>query len=81
MQLSDRSLNADAESVGLDLAVLSSCNHSVTTWGTFGMWAALLSGGEYYSQYGVIVPGDIQNIDKEEQRRKKMKKAAAKEEL
>ena len=28
-----------------DLAVLASCDHVIMTWGTFGWWAAYLSGG------------------------------------
>ena len=32
-------------SYGLDLAILSMCNHSVVDYGTFGLWAALLAGG------------------------------------
>eukprot|EP00095_Tigriopus_kingsejongensis_P010181 maker-scaffold105_size367834-snap-gene-1.19 protein:Tk10181 transcript:maker-scaffold105_size367834-snap-gene-1.19-mRNA-1 annotation:"galactoside 2-alpha-l-fucosyltransferase 2" len=49
------------EAIGYDLALLASCNHTIITWGSFSMWAAILSGGEYYSEYGVIVPGDIQH--------------------
>ena len=30
----------------MDLAILSQANHSILTYGTFGMWGALLSGGE-----------------------------------
>lgn len=32
-------------SVGADLALLASCNHTIITYGTFGLWGALLSGG------------------------------------
>ena len=32
-------------SYGIDLAVLSMCNHTVLDYGTFGLWAALLAGG------------------------------------
>lgn len=34
----------------LDLAILSSCNHSIFDYGTFGVWGAILAGGEtiYY---------------------------------
>ena len=35
----------------MDLATLSLCNHSIIDYGTFGMWGALLSGGE------IVVPG------------------------
>ena len=31
--------------------MLSKCNHSIIDYGTFGMWGALLSGGE------IVVPG------------------------
>ena len=36
-----------------DLAVLTLCNHSIITTGTFGWWGAYLAGGEvvYYSNY------------------------------
>ena len=42
--------------IGKDLAVLAACNHTVTTHGTFGHWAAYLAGGEVYTEYGAIVP-------------------------
>lgn len=37
----------------LDLAVLSSCNHSIVTVGTFGWWAGWLAGGDvvYYKDF------------------------------
>lgn len=54
----------DADSVGYDLALLAACNHTIITWGSFSMWAAILSGGEYYSEYGVIVPKHIQQPKK-----------------
>jgi len=33
------------EGVGKDLAILASCNHTIITYGTFGMWGAILSNG------------------------------------
>jgi len=33
------------DSEGLDLALLANCNHSINTYGTFGMWGSILSGG------------------------------------
>lgn len=30
----------------LDMAILSSCHHSIITYGTFGLWSAILAGGE-----------------------------------
>ena len=44
------------DNVCFDLAMLSQCNHTIITRGTFSMWAALLAGGEYYTEYGTIVP-------------------------
>merc|ERR1711974_517751 len=32
--------------VGEDLALLAAYNHSIISYGTFGMWAAILAGGE-----------------------------------
>ena len=42
--------------IARDFALLSLCNHSVTTHGAFGHWASYLAGGEVYTEYGVIVP-------------------------
>lgn len=33
---------------GYDLALLSFCNHSIIDYGTFGLWAALMAGGETF---------------------------------
>ena len=37
----------------LDMAILSLCNHSIMTYGTFGWWSAWLAGGDviYYGKY------------------------------
>ena len=32
--------------IGEDLALLAACNHSIISYGTFGMWAAIFAGGE-----------------------------------
>ena len=37
-------------------ALLATCNHTILTHGTFGHWASYLNGGEFYSEYGAIVP-------------------------
>ncbi|CAF0949416.1 unnamed protein product [Adineta steineri] len=39
-------LTPGAYSVGDDLVILSLCQHSIVTGGTFGWWAAYLAGGE-----------------------------------
>lgn len=41
----------------LDLAILSKCNHSVSSMGTFSNAAAILAGGEFYTHdQGLRVP-------------------------
>lgn len=55
-----------SNSASLDLAILASCNHSIIDYGTFGIWGAILAGGEtvYYnltdkyatSRVGQILP-------------------------
>lgn len=47
-------INLDA--TAFDFALLVNCNHTIITRGTFSTWIALLAGGEYYSEYGPIVP-------------------------
>ena len=41
-----------AMSYGIDLAVLSQCNHTILDYGTFGLFAALFAGGR------IILPRD-----------------------
>ena len=36
---------ATADDIGDDLALLTACNHTILSYGTFGQWAALLAGG------------------------------------
>ncbi len=47
--------------IGFDLAVLALSNHTVISRGTFSMWGAMLCGGEHYTEYGVIVPTELQD--------------------
>ena len=42
-------------SYGVDLAILSRCNHTILDYGTFGLWAALLAGGR------IILPENYSN--------------------
>ena len=54
-------------SVGHDLAMLTRCNHTIITRGMMSKWAAILSGGEYYTEYGPVVPDRVnENIPKPE---------------
>ena len=43
-------------SYGVDLAILSQCNHTILDYGTFGLWAALFAGGR------IILPENYSNI-------------------
>jgi hypothetical protein len=36
---------------GIDLALLAQANHSILTYGTFGMWGALLAGLQLKCSY------------------------------
>jgi galactoside 2-L-fucosyltransferase 1/2 len=51
--------NFSKKSAGVDLALLSLADHSILTYGTFGMWGALLAGGD------VIMP-DKYSVTKEQ---------------
>lgn len=46
----------EVECIAKDLSLLSKCNHTITTHGTFGHWASYLAGGEIYTEYGAIIP-------------------------
>ena len=41
----DTAFPATADDIGDDLALLTACNHTILSYGTFGQWAALLAGG------------------------------------
>ena len=48
--------NIDPDAAVYDFSLLVNCNHTIITRGTFSMWIPLLAGGEYYSEYGPIMP-------------------------
>ena len=49
---------------GVDLAILASCNHTIITYGTFGLWGSLLSGGaSIISSRAVTLKGLIEKAD------------------
>eukprot|EP00095_Tigriopus_kingsejongensis_P010494 maker-scaffold436_size171858-snap-gene-0.29 protein:Tk10494 transcript:maker-scaffold436_size171858-snap-gene-0.29-mRNA-1 annotation:"galactoside 2-alpha-l-fucosyltransferase 2" len=50
----------DPDSIGFDLAILRFSNHTIITRGTYSMWGAMLCNGEYYTEYGTIVPTHLQ---------------------
>ena len=53
-------MDDDLSKAAYDLALLSSCNHTVVSRGTYSMWIAMIATGEYYTEYGAIVPPDLQ---------------------
>ena len=53
-------MDDDLSKAAYDLALLSSCNHTVVSRGTYSMWIAMICPGEYYTEYGAIVPPDLQ---------------------
>lgn len=42
-----------------DFALLCHCNHSIISRGAFSTWIADWSGGEFYTEYGSIVPNEV----------------------
>ena len=49
----------DSDAAVYDFALLVNCNHTIITRGTYSMWIAMLAKGEYYSEYGPIMPPDL----------------------
>ena len=49
------------DGVGFDLCVLASCDHSIHTYGTFGLWGSLLAGGDV-----IVAKGTSYNTTTEE---------------
>ena len=44
------------DAIGYDMAVMASSDHTIITRGSFSSWCSILCGGEYYTEYGLIVP-------------------------
>ena len=51
------------DSVGIDLCLLASCNHTIMSQGAFGHWGGFLAGGDVYSTYGPMIWNILQNSD------------------
>ena len=49
-------MDLDMSKALFDLTLLTNCNHTIISRGTFSMWIALLTPGEYYTEYGAIMP-------------------------
>jgi hypothetical protein len=48
--------------IGIDLALMMQANHSIMSYGTFGMWGALLAGGQVTVPNTHYYEGSIQYI-------------------
>ena len=55
----DSTLEEQQEDAATDFALLCSCNHTIITNGLFSHWGAKWTGGEYYTEYGSIVPSEV----------------------
>ena len=42
----------DTDMSGYDLCLLTTCNHSIHTYGTYGAWGSLLAGGDVIAPTG-----------------------------
>jgi len=51
--------NEEEDSVAFDFTTMVQSNHTIISRGTFSSWSAVLNGGEYYGEYGAIVPDDL----------------------
>jgi len=48
-------MDDDLSKSAFDFALIVSCNHTITSRGTYSMWLALLTPGEYMTEFGAIV--------------------------
>ena len=56
--LTNSSLSSDVDiAAGYDLALLSLCNHTILSYGTFSYWAGVLAGGD------IFTPENYKNIE------------------
>ena len=46
----------DNETVGVDMAILSKCNFTILSYGTYSFWSGFLSGGPKILPYHMIQP-------------------------
>ena len=46
--------------VTYDFVLITNCNHTVVSRGTYSMWMGLLSPGEIYTEYGAVIPDHMQ---------------------
>ena len=43
-----------SKDIGEDLCLLSACNHTIMSFGTYGLWGALLAGGQVVLPYQIV---------------------------
>ena len=51
-----------------DFALLCQCNHTIISRGAYSSWVGHWTGGEYYTEYGSIVPNEVNDAIEEELR-------------
>ena len=56
-------MDNDLSKAAYDFALLTSCNHTIISRGSFSMWISLLTPGEYMTEYGAIVPPNLLDPD------------------
>merc|ERR1719278_533280 len=49
-------MDDDISKAVYDFVLITSCNHTVISRGTYSMWMGLLSPGEIYTEYGAVIP-------------------------
>eukprot|EP00096_Caligus_rogercresseyi_P012381 TRINITY_DN5161_c0_g1_i1.p1 TRINITY_DN5161_c0_g1~~TRINITY_DN5161_c0_g1_i1.p1 ORF type:complete len:336 (+),score=51.61 TRINITY_DN5161_c0_g1_i1:106-1113(+) len=52
--------NSDETSPSSDFCLLTASNHTIMSRGSFSTFAAILAKGEYYTEYGAVVPTYLQ---------------------
>ena len=53
----------DELSIGVDLAIMANCNHTIVSRGTYSLWGSYLAGGERKTELGYDVPEELTDPD------------------
>ena len=51
--------DTDVNKAVYDFVLLTSCEHSIVSRGSFTLWVAIINGGEYYNEYGPVIPNHL----------------------
>ena len=62
----------EIDAIGYDMALMASCDHTIISRGSFSSWCSILCGGEYYTEFGLIVP--LQHIIDQQTKKHKKKR-------